>query len=245
MLERRRARRGLDREPHGLSGAAARADADHDPALGEVVERGGGARRHRDVARVRHGDAGAEANARGGDGAGGERHPQLPAHEVRVGDPDGVVAERLRESHLLDDDGEGLAAEDADVELHRSDRPHLAAMPHVPEHPLVAAGRREVGESWRRAPRARAPRRRCRRTRAPRARRCRTRRRRRCRSTARTADRASPCARAPCPPPSRSSSRAGARPPPRERARRRPRRGDSSCTRCSWGRAGSRRRPRA
>ena len=42
---------------------------------------------------------------------------QLSAHEVRVGDPHGVVAERLRESHLLDDDGKGLAAEDADVEF--------------------------------------------------------------------------------------------------------------------------------
>src|SRR5262249_43764860 len=37
---------------------------------------------------------------------------------VAVRDPRGVVAERLRELHLPDDGGDGLGAEDPDVELH-------------------------------------------------------------------------------------------------------------------------------
>ena len=109
-----------------------------------------------------------------------------------------------------------------------SERPRLATPAHVPEHPLVAAGREDVPEhrlafvSDAGAPRPRRWRR------ARHARRRRTRRRRTWRSSGRREDRASRRARASCRPPSRSSSKAAAPPVPRETARRRRRRAGSS-----------------
>src|SRR6185503_20906930 len=52
-------------------------------------------------------------------GTRGEGDPQLAADQVRVGDPHGLVAERLGKPRLLDDGGHRLVVDDADVELHR------------------------------------------------------------------------------------------------------------------------------
>src|SRR6185295_2303884 len=81
--------------------------------------------------------------------------------------------------------------------------------------------------------------------RAPPGRRRRTPRRRRCRSSACTGGRRSRTARAPCRPPSRSSSRAGARPWTREMGSRRQPPGGSSCRRGSSAPGGSGRHPPA
>jgi hypothetical protein len=56
----------------------------------------------------------------------GALYPQLAADEMGVGDPGGVVAERLGELHLLDDGRDGLAAENADVEPERAARRRAA-----------------------------------------------------------------------------------------------------------------------
>src|SRR5262245_47283977 len=77
-----------------------------------------GARRHGDVARVRDSDPRAEPDARGSERAGGQRDPQLAAHQVGIGDPGRVVTERLGQLYLPHDRGNRLAPEDADVELH-------------------------------------------------------------------------------------------------------------------------------
>ena len=58
--------------------------------------------------------------------ASAEGHPQLSAHQVRVGDPGGVVAEGLRQPHLVHDRRHRLVGENADVELHaRRDPPSM------------------------------------------------------------------------------------------------------------------------
>src|SRR5690349_6570520 len=64
------------------------------------------------------GHAGTEPNARGRRRARGERHPELTADQVRVGEPRGVVAEPLGELHLADDVRERLGGENRDVEFH-------------------------------------------------------------------------------------------------------------------------------
>src|SRR3989449_10544878 len=69
-----------------------------------------------------HRHAGTQADARGRRGARGQRHPQLAADQVRVGDPRGVVAEALGELHLPYDVRQRLGGEDRDVELHADGR---------------------------------------------------------------------------------------------------------------------------
>ena len=89
--------------------------SEHEPAAGDLVDRGGRRRQCRGVARVDVGDAGRELESLGGAGDGGEHDERVGAQVLGVGERDPVPSRLLGSLRPL-----GRAADDR----HRH-RPHL------------------------------------------------------------------------------------------------------------------------